>query len=143
MQRLEVSGAVRPIYGSLGVKRLKRPDCDADLFHPPTAKVSWRNTERHTYLVTVKLELSVRHSNTYSRSASIAPLILISTLDRCEWLISRSVRLTPRRKDSRYAGKGGTEGPGAGVDVWDNRKNLLPLPGFEPWIVHPVAWSLY
>ena len=23
MQRLEVSGAVRPIYGSLGVKRLK------------------------------------------------------------------------------------------------------------------------
>ena len=25
MQRLEVSGAVRPIYGSLGVKRLNRP----------------------------------------------------------------------------------------------------------------------
>ena len=25
MQRLEVSGAVRPIYGSLGVKRLKMP----------------------------------------------------------------------------------------------------------------------
>ena len=24
MQRLEVSGAVRPIYGSLGVKRLRR-----------------------------------------------------------------------------------------------------------------------
>ena len=24
MQRLEVSGAVRPIYGSLGVKRLKK-----------------------------------------------------------------------------------------------------------------------
>jgi len=28
MQRLEVSGAVRPIYGSLGVKRLKNTvDC--------------------------------------------------------------------------------------------------------------------
>ena len=26
MQRLEVSGAVRPIYGSLGVKRLKLED---------------------------------------------------------------------------------------------------------------------
>jgi len=26
MQRLEVSGAVRPIYGSLGVKRLMNPD---------------------------------------------------------------------------------------------------------------------
>ena len=25
MQRLEVSGAVRPIYGSLGVKRLIKP----------------------------------------------------------------------------------------------------------------------
>ena len=32
MQRLEVSGAVRPIYGSLGVKRLIRnvySSCDA------------------------------------------------------------------------------------------------------------------
>ena len=28
MQRLEVSGAVRPIYGSLGVKRLMRGDND-------------------------------------------------------------------------------------------------------------------
>jgi len=27
MQRLEVSGAVRPIYGSLGVKRLKLEFC--------------------------------------------------------------------------------------------------------------------
>jgi len=26
MQRLEVSGAVPPIYGSLGVKRLRRPN---------------------------------------------------------------------------------------------------------------------
>ena len=26
MQRLEVSGAVRPIYGSLGFKRLRLPD---------------------------------------------------------------------------------------------------------------------
>ena len=26
MQHLEVSGAVRPIYGSLGVKRLRFPD---------------------------------------------------------------------------------------------------------------------
>ena len=27
MQRLEVSGAVRPIYGSLGVKRLRKESC--------------------------------------------------------------------------------------------------------------------
>ena len=29
MQRLEVSGAVRPIYGSLGVKRLNKIQLDA------------------------------------------------------------------------------------------------------------------
>ena len=33
MQRLEVSGAVRPIYGSLGVKRLNTTD-EAALFYP-------------------------------------------------------------------------------------------------------------
>ena len=38
MQRLEVSGAVRPIYGSLGVKRLNKR-------HAPT-----RNTSLSTYL---------------------------------------------------------------------------------------------
>jgi len=31
MQRLEVSGAVRPIYGSLGVKRLIIHPCCSDL----------------------------------------------------------------------------------------------------------------
>ena len=36
MQRLEVSGAVRPIYGSLGVKRLKKK-CKLFLFKTPTS----------------------------------------------------------------------------------------------------------
>ena len=31
MQRLEVSGAIRPIYGSLGVKRLTATQCDAEI----------------------------------------------------------------------------------------------------------------
>ena len=31
MQRLEVSGAVEPIYGSLGVKRLKTETCRRDI----------------------------------------------------------------------------------------------------------------
>ena len=31
MQRLEVSGTVRPIYGSLGVKRLTRSSCPTAL----------------------------------------------------------------------------------------------------------------
>ena len=41
MQRLEVSGAVRPIYGSLGVKRLIIHIFDINMFTPvfgPTAK---------------------------------------------------------------------------------------------------------
>ena len=33
MQRLEVSGAVRPIYGSLGVKRLNLPTPSLTRFH--------------------------------------------------------------------------------------------------------------
>ena len=32
MQRLEVSGAVRPIYGSLGVKRLRDSRLDVKYF---------------------------------------------------------------------------------------------------------------
>ena len=35
MQRLEVSGAVRPIYGSLGVKRLIAPHLSLDLVSAP------------------------------------------------------------------------------------------------------------
>ena len=39
MQRLEVSGAVRPIYGSLGVKRQKngsaKPTATEDIFYSP------------------------------------------------------------------------------------------------------------
>ena len=31
MQRLEVSGAVRPIYGSLGIKRLRGTHTDTDV----------------------------------------------------------------------------------------------------------------
>ena len=36
MQRLEVSGAVRPIYGSLGVKRLRKGEekCNRDARRP-------------------------------------------------------------------------------------------------------------
>ena len=40
MQRLEVSGAVRPIYGSLGVKRLMK-DCSAH------SRVAVGHTERN------------------------------------------------------------------------------------------------
>jgi len=35
MQRLEVSGAVRPIYGSLGVKWLTYPEWDTSLVSSP------------------------------------------------------------------------------------------------------------
>jgi len=42
MQRLEVSGAVRPIYGSLGVERLRKNHTDAHIWRfcafPSTTK---------------------------------------------------------------------------------------------------------
>jgi len=37
MQRLEVSGAVRPIYVSLGVKRLRKIKCNMCKFSPQVA----------------------------------------------------------------------------------------------------------
>ena len=40
MQHLEVSGAVRPIYGSLGVKRSKYYVSEAG----PTAVLRWKST---------------------------------------------------------------------------------------------------
>ena len=39
MQRLEVSGAVRPIYGSLGVKRLNRRENDSNIEYRMPTKV--------------------------------------------------------------------------------------------------------
>ena len=41
MQRLEVSGAVRPIYGSLGVKRLTSGFQGLDLPPPISRAVFW------------------------------------------------------------------------------------------------------
>ena len=43
MQRLEVSGAVRPVYGSLGVKRLSNRAGEADhlLSHDAEVKNMW------------------------------------------------------------------------------------------------------
>jgi hypothetical protein len=32
-------------------------------------------------------------------------------------------------------------GPKAGLDVGQRRKNLLPVPEFEPRIAQPVAWT--
>ena len=40
MQRLEVSGAVRPVYGSLGVKRLSVDNKKRNVF-TPSSKVSF------------------------------------------------------------------------------------------------------
>jgi hypothetical protein len=34
-------------------------------------------------------------------------------------------------------------GPQSQYGCFGEEKNLLPLPGFEPWIFQPVAWSLY
>ena len=48
MQRLEVSGAIRPIYGSLGVKRLMERRLDLSFFDP--------------YMVTINLTLLPVHN---------------------------------------------------------------------------------
>ena len=51
MQRLEVSGAVRFIYRSLGVKGLKRPDCESQHLPPSYSdpQNSWNYTSIFPY----------------------------------------------------------------------------------------------
>jgi len=34
-------------------------------------------------------------------------------------------------------------GPRGGLDIFGNRKNLLPQPGLEPQIIQTIAQSLY
>jgi len=46
MQRLEVSGAVRPIYGSLGVKRLRDTGLEKKPYSDTCNCEDWRN-EHH------------------------------------------------------------------------------------------------
>ena len=54
MQRLEVSGAVRPIYGSLGVKRLRMGAAIFVLSHTPLFRVE------KLFIVTLILSFHLR-----------------------------------------------------------------------------------
>jgi hypothetical protein len=53
MQRLEVSGAVRPVYGSLGFKRLRQ--VGRDVYHPSPFRVEvkkeWSYVDRGRILL--------------------------------------------------------------------------------------------
>ena len=58
---------------------------------------------------------------------------LTYALDRDEWSTLRPARFTPGI-EPRYP-----LGPRPGLDVFGEEENLLPLPGFEPRTVQPVA----
>ena len=45
----------------------------------------------------------------------------------------------PTEKNAITHKIGGWVGPRAGLDVLEERKNLLPFPEFEPWVVHALA----
>ena len=59
--------------------------------------------------------------------------LLASALDGSEWLTSRSGRFI-LGKEPRYSSNNRRQGGSFGEE-----KNLLPLPGFEPPTVQPIA----
>ena len=59
MQGLEVSGAVRPIYGSLGVKRLIVSSCLSDRI-PPIRLSAWRNFSAPARRIFMKFDIQKR-----------------------------------------------------------------------------------
>jgi len=63
---------------------------------------------------------------------------LISAPDRGDWSIHAPSALS-RGKDPSAHGLGRWVGPRAIMEILEKRKNLLPLTGFEPLIVHPVS----
>ena len=64
MKRLEVSGAVRPIYGSLGVKRLKKLLCESRVL---------RSGERRSSYCVHKMALKVRSEIHHARPFKALP----------------------------------------------------------------------
>ena len=62
MQRLEVNGAVRPLYGSLGVKRLSNEDC-VRYCKPPFRKKKKPRSSKGTNFVFYLLCYRYRQEN--------------------------------------------------------------------------------
>ena len=78
MQRLEVSGAVRPIYGSLGVKRLR------EIFGPVSIDNIWR----------------IRNSMEIDKLIEGADIVRLIKAQRIRWLghVQRMDEERPARK---------------------------------------------
>jgi len=72
-----------------------------------------------------------------SGSGGTAPLILTSALDGGEWSTSRPGRFSPG-KELQYQLYRRLARSQNQEESLGEEKNLLPVPGFEPRILHPV-----
>ena len=63
MQRLEVSGAVRPIYGSLGVKRLIRSTYTPTQVRPRYSPLPRNTCKQQQFFLIFKQNICIYHKN--------------------------------------------------------------------------------
>jgi len=80
--------------------------------------------------------LCQRHAG-IGRSRCTAPLVLTSTLNGSDWLISRAGHFTVG-EDSRCSLNRRISGLQSYSELFAREKNLLPLTRFEQRTVHPV-----
>ena len=62
---------------------------------------------------------------------------LISALDRGAWSSSHSGHFNPRKENQHLLRRLG--GSQSWYGCFGEEKNALPLPGFKPWIIQPIA----
>jgi hypothetical protein len=75
-------------------------------------------------------------------SRGIAPLTFnIST--KCRWVANFMLQLLYFWEGTLALLNGVRCGPQSCCGHFAEEKNMLPVPGLEPWILHPVAQSLY
>ena len=68
---------------------------------------------------------------------------LILTLDEGDWSTSQSDRFTPGGGGICTHSVEHRMGSRNGLDLFEEQKSLLTLPGFETRIIQPAAYSLY
>jgi hypothetical protein len=102
-------------------------------------------TDKGCKLVYEKTNLAEILKNFQKRKRKILPLhamkfhsFINSALDKGEWLTLRPGRINPG-KEPRYPLNGRLGGPQRWFGRFGEEKNLLLLPGFQPWTVEPVV----
>jgi len=93
MQRLEVSGAVRPLYGSLGVKGLHN---GGNITLTQSSSMEKKSKGNGNIFV---LNYAALHNRVLGSGCRVLSIIN-ALLDKCDWSASRSDRCKPAKGTS-------------------------------------------